>query len=422
MITRDFSSIFRRHVQLTADEVTVAKLHVLQIQPIKERLGDKWNRLSTLVHKLFENALGRTQRAGDRFYQLDELSYIATFSGRSQAEASLACAAVAKEVCELLFGDEVHEISVRNLIAAISRTTMHISNAKDLETLLEERGHEVVTTHQPASESQFAAPSRERMVEHKIWIQKAHLLARAAGRIVTFAPVWDLKKQQSSSLFLTLRLSAGDQRLSYACEAATEKGEYRVVEAEIAFLFAAAAYAHRISEDGQVSAIGVGVSYESLSGFNTRIKYISALKSLQSPSRCPLLLKIQQIPEGTPLGRLAEIIAMLNSPGFRILVELPPRTLPDLDIRLGASGIGTILRQDIELEQMAVKTQLLWRRACEQKAFAFLGGLANEHQVRIASQHNIKLGMGSALDEGRYYTGLEAIPALPLVRTNYVNV
>src|SRR6266404_2113658 len=99
--------------------VSAAKLHVLQLEPIKEKLGGRWSRLSDLVHKLFEKALKHAQGPGDHFIQLGELSYIVTFHGLSPEEAGLACAAVAKEVCKLLFGDGVQDISVRSLVGIV---------------------------------------------------------------------------------------------------------------------------------------------------------------------------------------------------------------------------------------------------------------------------------------------------------------
>ena len=40
-----------------AAQVSAAKLHVLQLEPIKAKMGEKWERLSSLVHKLFEKTL-----------------------------------------------------------------------------------------------------------------------------------------------------------------------------------------------------------------------------------------------------------------------------------------------------------------------------------------------------------------------------
>ena len=76
-----------------AQDVNAAKLHVLQLDPIKARLGPRWPRLSHLVHKLFEKALHRAQGPRDHYLAVGELSYVATFHGLSQDEAALACAA-----------------------------------------------------------------------------------------------------------------------------------------------------------------------------------------------------------------------------------------------------------------------------------------------------------------------------------------
>ena len=86
-------------------QVPAAKLHVLQLEPIKAKLGPKWEKLSALVHTLFEKSLRRAQGPADHFLLVDEMSYVVTFHNLSLEEASLACASVAKEVCDLLFGD-----------------------------------------------------------------------------------------------------------------------------------------------------------------------------------------------------------------------------------------------------------------------------------------------------------------------------
>src|ERR1700753_2832662 len=85
-------------------QIAAATLHVLNLAPIKERLGEKWPKLSDLVHRLFETALSEAQGSRDHFVLVDELSYVVTFHGLSFEEASIACTAVAQKVCEKLFG------------------------------------------------------------------------------------------------------------------------------------------------------------------------------------------------------------------------------------------------------------------------------------------------------------------------------
>lgn len=45
-----------------------AKLHMLQLEPIKAKLGAKWEKLSALVHTLFEICAGRKARATISFW------------------------------------------------------------------------------------------------------------------------------------------------------------------------------------------------------------------------------------------------------------------------------------------------------------------------------------------------------------------
>ena len=48
-------------LEIVNTHTAAAKLHVLNLAPIKERLGEKWPKLSGLVHKLFETALREAQ-------------------------------------------------------------------------------------------------------------------------------------------------------------------------------------------------------------------------------------------------------------------------------------------------------------------------------------------------------------------------
>ena len=114
--------------------VPAAKLHVLHLEPVKEKLGARWPRLSLLVHKLFERALEKAQGPRDHYVRDGDLSYVATFHGLSIEEASLACAAVATEVCEVLFGEEAQAISVRSIVGSVPGPVAALSPADGART------------------------------------------------------------------------------------------------------------------------------------------------------------------------------------------------------------------------------------------------------------------------------------------------
>src|SRR5690349_21010057 len=69
----------RKAVVSGEKQIAAAKLHVLRLDPIKEKMGDRWERLSALVHKLFEKSLQHAQGPQDRFLRLDAMSYVLSF-------------------------------------------------------------------------------------------------------------------------------------------------------------------------------------------------------------------------------------------------------------------------------------------------------------------------------------------------------
>lgn len=401
------------------ETVPAAKLHVLQLEPIKAKLGVKWEKLSALVHTLFEKSLHRAQGPRDHFLLVDEMTYVVTFHNLSLEEASIACACVAKEVCDLLFGADVDDITIRGLVGLVPPALLEnaAANGIQITELLERIGGEIVVTpnhnretaweNVPKSMPVSAMPTGE-------WLSRAHFLAEQVGLKVGYFPIWDLAGRKSASLFLSALNRANDMPV---CVRQALKGleEPRIANFETTLLQAAAEYAQAVHASQKLCALGVGVSYETLSGFHSRIHYIGALKSIRTLADCPLLLRIDQIPEGTPVGRLAEIVTMLTTPNVRITLQFETlRSLPELDVRLGAVGIGGVLPPHCDVPTATALAQRLVRRASGQKAFSFLHGLENHELVDAVLKCHVRFGSGHAIDAGRHYTGNEPIPDFPL--------
>jgi len=402
-------------------QVPAAKLHVLQLEPIKTKLGPKWEKLSALVHTLFEKSLRRAQGPADHFLLVDEMSYVVTFHDLSLEEASLACASVAKEVCDLLFGADVDDITIRGLVALVPSAMLESAAAAKglhLTDFLERTGGEIIVTHRDNPEIVWEAidkPAPVQTVPAGAWTSRSHLLADQVGLKVGYFPVWDLASRKSTSLFLSALSRSTDAPVSTR-HALRGLEEPRIANFETTLLQAAAEYALSVHAAQKVCALGVGVSYETLSGFHSRIHYIGALKAIRVLPDCPLLVRIDQVPDGTPVGRLAEIVAMLNVPNVRVTVQFESlRSLPEMGVRLGALGIGGALPPNCDAATAALMAQRLMRRASEQKAFAFLHGLESEALVEAAIKNHVRFGSGRAIDAGRHFTGNEPIPDFPLL-------
>jgi hypothetical protein len=401
------------------DKIAAAKLHVLQLEPIKAKLGGKWEKLSALVHTLFEKSLRRAQGPRDHFLLADEMTYVVTFHDLSLEEASLACASVAKEVCDLLFGADIDDITIRGLVGLVPPAMLENAAAKGIQIteLLERAGGEIIVTHRdnpqiawenvPKSMPAPMMPSGE-------WIGRAHFLADEVGLKIGYFPIWDLAARKSASLFLSAfnRSNGTPVGLRHALKGIEQP---RITHFETALLHAAAEYAQAIHAAQKICALGVGVSYETLSGFHSRIHYIGALKAIRTLADCPLLLRIDQIPDGTPVGRLAEIVTMLSVPNVRITLQFESlRSLPELDVRVGAIGIGGALPPHCDVPTAVALAQRLVRRTSGQKAFAFLHGLENEALIETSIKNHVRFGSGRAIGAGRHFTGNEPIPDFPL--------
>jgi len=399
-------------------QVAAAKLHVLHLDPIKTKLGDKWSKLSGLVHKLFEKALRNVQGPGDHFLLVDEMSYVVTFHSLSLEAASLACASVAREVCELLFGAEAEEIAVRGLVGLVPKSSFKTLAGGAIAELLERRGGEfVVRAHDNPVASHEVRATKIAPGPASVpggWIHHAESLFAKAGTAIGLFPVWDLKTRKSAAVHMAAFSPSAEKSPHSIRKLFKQAHDAYYVEHEVALLHAACEYALQVHRAGKVCAVGVGVSYETLSGLHARIAYIGAMKSVVTIPSCPILLRIERVPGGTPHGRIAEIVNMLSMPNIKCTVEfLSPRDLTALDIRLGAVGIGWSVTNEDAADVRVAATKLA-QRAVTQKAFSFIQGLKSSDLAAAALESGIRFGSGSALSYPLYLNPSDPIPNFPL--------
>jgi len=407
------------HLEAGTAHTTAAKLHVLNLGPIKERLGEKWPKLSDLVHKLFEAALRDAQCAHDHFVLVDELSYVVTFHGLSFEEATIACTSVAQKVCEKLFGGTDASVVVRALVGQMAEDvlTQHFQDGKHIAAHLELSGREITVKSDPNR-----VPPRVTHVtpgaDDIDWapvdtIRKARASILPLGLEIGLFPIWELGRGKSSCLYASPYSRGGVAKMGCTRQLLSSLPA-KIVDAEITVLMTAYAYAHRLRQSGKVCALGAAVSFETLMSFHNRIRYITALKSLKIPAECPILLKIEDVPDGTPLGKVAEIIAMLAVPNVRFTVQYrSAQSAPKVDIRLGAAGMGIALPHHCDVALAAIFMKKLVNAFAEQRGFIFVEGLDTQELLAAAQSCGVRFGTGQAL--GRlWFSGEDQLPHFPL--------
>lgn len=389
--------------------VSAAKLHLLNLDPIRDRLGARWPRLSALVHKLFENALREAQGPNDRFLSTGELSYLVTFENLSQEAATLACASIAKKVCELLFGADDGEMLVRSLVGTVQGPIHELTLpvAEKLSGLLEQVGTETIT-------SSSAAARPEPLGDLSFpplggWLSSATMRAKRFGLVPAFLPIWDLQRDisQSMSTVYLGRDGAVAANLAWLLRGANPA---ELADLEIAMLMASADYVQQFERAGQICAMTATVSYQTLSHPSLRVRYLDTLKRFRQSGSCPLLIRVEYIPAGIVPGRLAELVAMLAATQARVVLHFDDLLgLPRPGFRLGITGLGADLPASCPDDRLA----RLFGEAREQRAFSFLTGITNGLLAARAKASGVRFASGLGLDKA-IFAGSEDLPKLPL--------
>jgi hypothetical protein len=247
-------------------------------------------------------------------------------------------------------------------------------------------------------------------------IAKTRELLLSLGLEIGLFPVWELARGKCSSLSFSPYWRSAIPKINCMRQLPFHAGD-KVAEAEITLLMAAHAYAHRVHQERKLCALGAAVSFETLASFHTRIRYVTALRSLHIPPGCPILLKIEDIAAGTPLSKVAELISMLAVPHVRFLIQFcVPHAIPEVvDIRLGASGMGFALPPNCDPALGLAFMKKLVHAFSEQRGFVFVEGLDTPELARAAISCGVRFGTGQAVDQS-YLCGQEPVPSFPLSR------
>lgn len=397
-----------------------AKVHVLGLAPLKERLGDRWSRLSELVHKLVETSIQQVQGPADGFIALDELSYALIFRGMTLQETQLICDAIAKSVCQALFGNQIDEVTVRSVAAAIVSPSGQLTAAigRAIEAQLERHGCEsIVVQSVHADVPGPVMATRRQLKPTPLPLDTLDALDQTLARLglnAGFIPIWDISRKVSSALFLAPLIGSDEAVVSCGLALLAGLNPKAMAEVEISLLLAAEAYAYRLNEERKICAVGTSVSYDTLSTFQTRIQFITALQKTNPPAANPLLLQIEEIPTGTPPVRLGELAAMLARPNVRLTLEFESlRAIPHFDFKLNASVLRAKMPANVDAT-LADKLAIgLAREATANKAQAFLDRLDTPALLDMACQQRIRFGTGKALST-TYFAGTAPVVDFPL--------
>jgi EAL domain-containing protein (putative c-di-GMP-specific phosphodiesterase class I) len=88
------------------DVVIASNLHVLNIAKIKEKVGDRWDRLSRVIQMNIEAIINNHMKPGDEMLRRSEMNYVIVFANADKEETSRRLQAISHEIIERVFGTD----------------------------------------------------------------------------------------------------------------------------------------------------------------------------------------------------------------------------------------------------------------------------------------------------------------------------
>lgn len=114
---------FRRGLAaIVRESGTAATGHIqfLGLNGIRERLGDRWERLTKRIHTTTRQCIKAHVSASDLFIQYNDMTYLLAFSGGDESEAVLKCALIAKAINEALFGEDgIESVQIQSIVSVV---------------------------------------------------------------------------------------------------------------------------------------------------------------------------------------------------------------------------------------------------------------------------------------------------------------
>jgi hypothetical protein len=148
----------------------------------------------------------------------------------------------------------------------------------------------------------------------------------------------------------------------------------------------------RDAPNRHVSAVAIGVSYETLAWSRTRQLWQAALRAGDVQNSPNIIIKIDDVPNGVPAWRLAELIAGLKPFVKRVFVHLP-----ECDVSfaigncIGAAGFCANLAPKSAMTAKTTIVTRLCRVAATQRALSCVIGADNGGTLDLLRQSGVRL-------------------------------
>jgi hypothetical protein len=368
--------------------VSAGKIHLLDLGALKERLGQKWERMAQHVQMFFEAAIRRALTPGDTFCRFEELTYLIMFRELSAAEAELKCAAISDEVCRRLFGENGEQVSLRNLIAHVGLAATPIGAEQNaaLDAQLERDGKETIVTRQPETRQRQRSPATNafRLVVGGNPISRQSISLQDLA--FTYRPIWDVTNDAVLTYLCQPEapLLVSGAAMGFCC---TDKEDDQPI-LDLHVLRECLERASRLRAGGLRVVLAVPVHFATIGRSRSWRDYSDALRRVTAETRRDLAFIVFGIDRGVPNIRLAQELPKLSRMACRVFcIADRCQGVGARFVSTGAHGVGITLDEKDDELQSASRIREIAKEAQAAAIDSFVLGLQST-SLALSSIHS----------------------------------
>jgi hypothetical protein len=295
-----------------ADLILQGSVQVIGLEPIRNRLGDRWPKKCEHIWAHFEAVLLRQLPPHDLVVRVDDLHFLIAQTQERGTSAQAICLRLAGELMQFFLGSASDsDIDVQSVISAEGDALV----CEPIDVGRFRADYAPIATEPamsrpppaPIKRKRFAVPTR---------------LGRDLSIALSLEPMWDLQNGlRVVGHYARTIIHDGntDREISAARRAELQPADH--LDVDLAALTEAIAL--RAGSPRSAGGLLVPVSYKAVSNSSSRYALIHGVKGLEPTARNSFAWELIDLEAGIPPDRLAEIVTLLRPHSRGVVCRLP---------------------------------------------------------------------------------------------------
>jgi hypothetical protein len=320
--------------------VTTGRVQVINLEKIRDQLGEKWDKRATIAHQIVCAAIDRRLAPDDIYSQYSDLDYVIVFANLDKKQAQLKSVLIAKEIAMKMLGNDDHTNFIEvNTLAAKANGQVSFEKLPSIADLAQDM--------ESPQEPKYVVPDG---AEDNLPLQNEDIQ-------FIFRPIWFVKHHVVSTfLCIPVRdIGQGSYVSSYSVLHDSNDSS-QIFELDILTAQAVNRELVRAHNEGNKALFAIPVHFETLANHNRRTTYFETCRTALKQADNEIIFEVVGLPDGVPDSRVVDILSPLKPLSRSVLARFSIEHRDFMGFHAaGVHGVGIDLFEYAEGEKKLLK-------------------------------------------------------------------